>query len=144
MQFVLCILLFDFVISVMYLYDVLVNCPVYAWPCAWLSACVIVLLLGSTRFYGSVFPIYFSVIRSGTCRVRHVPNRINSFPNLSISRRHVPDQISSFPNLSISRKFVFVFVSDLSEFDFIFVFKCESENNFGVTPTEFDRFQPYS
>jgi hypothetical protein len=46
MQFVLCILLFDFVISVMHLYDVLVDCPVYAWPCVWLTGCVIVLQVG--------------------------------------------------------------------------------------------------
>jgi hypothetical protein len=62
MQFVLCILLFDFVISVMYLYGVLVDCLVYAWLCVWLTGCVIVLLLGSTRFYGLVFPICFFVI----------------------------------------------------------------------------------
>jgi hypothetical protein len=84
-----------------------------------LTGCVIVLLLGSTRLYGSVFPICFLY-----------SNRV----------RHVPDRISSFPNLSISHKFVY----DFSEFDFIFVSKCESENNIGVIPTEFDRFQPYS
>jgi hypothetical protein len=56
--------------------------------------------------------------------------------------RHVPYRISSFSNLLISRKFVFVFVSDLSEFDFVSVFKCESENDIRVIPTEFDRFQP--
>jgi hypothetical protein len=54
---------------------------------------------------------------------------------------HVTDQISSFSNFSISRKFVSV--SDLSEFDFVFIFKCESENNIGVIPTAFDHFQPY-
>jgi hypothetical protein len=46
MHFVLCILLFDFVISVMYLYGVLVDCPVYAWSCVWLTGCVIVLRVG--------------------------------------------------------------------------------------------------
>jgi hypothetical protein len=68
MQFVLCILLFDFVISVMYLYILLVDCHVYARPCVWLTGCVIVLLLGSTRFYGLVFLICFFVIRPcSTC-----------------------------------------------------------------------------
>jgi hypothetical protein len=56
--------------------------------------------------------------------------------------RHVSDRISSFLNPLIFRKFVFIFVSDLTEFDFVFVFKCESENDIGVIPTEFDRFQP--
>jgi hypothetical protein len=46
MQFVLCILLFDFMISVMYLYGALVDCPVYAWLCVWLTGCVIVLRVG--------------------------------------------------------------------------------------------------
>jgi hypothetical protein len=44
MQFVLCILLFDFVISVMYLYNVLVDSLVYAWVCVvdCLCDCVVV------------------------------------------------------------------------------------------------------
>jgi hypothetical protein len=45
-----------------------------------------------------------------------------------------------FSNIWISRKSVFVFVSELSEFDFVFVFKCETENINGVIPAEFDRF----
>jgi hypothetical protein len=40
--------------------------------------------------------------------------------------------------------FAFVFVSDLSESDFVFVLKCKSENNIGLIPTVFDRFQPYT
>jgi hypothetical protein len=39
--------------------------------------------------------------------------------------------------------FAFVFVSDLPDFDFVFVLKCESENNIGVFPTDSDRFHPY-
>jgi hypothetical protein len=98
-------------------YSVLVDCHVYAWSCVWLTGCVIVLLLGST---GRCFQFAFSY-----------SDRV----------RHVPDRISLFLNLPKSRKFVFVY--DLSEFDFVFVSKCESENNIGVIPTEFYCFQPY-
>jgi hypothetical protein len=57
----LCILLFDFVISVMYLRRVYWYIVMSMHDRVWLTGCVIVLLLGSTRFYGSVFPICFFV-----------------------------------------------------------------------------------
>jgi hypothetical protein len=54
--------------------------------------------------------------------------------------RQVPVWISSFPNLSISRKFVFV--SDLSKFDFVFVSNVKVKTILGLSRLCSTAFNP--